>query len=161
MYTSRKIKPIRKLPFLNRSILKLRAALLTDNEAMGILPVCQASPISNRFLELPLCHFFAVSHTCIKRTFSVQSPSMNQHILTQSAGVQCLMFRTVCAIRHGCRWFQTETSCANLQRPCCKLPCEFYKKKFFIKHRFCLTHPPSVAVLNKNSQSKMYKDVYF
>ena len=80
---------------------------------------------------------------------------------TQSVGAQCSMFRTVYAIRHGCRWFQTETSCANLQRPCCKLPCEFYKKKFFVKHRFCLTHPPSVAVLNKNSQSKMYKDVYF
>ena len=29
---------------------------------------------------------------------------------TQSVGVQCLRFRTECAIRHGCRWFQTETS---------------------------------------------------
>ena len=29
----------------------------------------------------------------------------------QCIGVQCSMFRTVCVIRHGCRWFQTETRC--------------------------------------------------
>ena len=28
----------------------------------------------------------------------------------QSIVAQCSMSRTVCAIRHGCRWFQTETS---------------------------------------------------
>ena len=27
-----------------------------------------------------------------------------------SVGAQCSTFRTVCTIRHGCRWFQTETS---------------------------------------------------
>ena len=48
--------------------------------------------------------------------------------------------------------------CVNLQRPCYKLPCEFYKKKFFVKHRFCLTRPPSVAVLNTNLVVRTPKD---
>ena len=26
--------------------------------------------------------------------------------------------------------------CVNLQHPCCKLPCEFYKNKIFVKHRY-------------------------
>ena len=43
---------------------------------------------------------------------------------------------------------------SNVQRPCCPLPCEFHKNGIFVKHRFCLICPPSMAVLSKNSPSK-------
>ena len=58
--------------------------------------------------------------------------------------------RYIAQHRHGGRWFQTVASYVDLQHPCCKLPCEFCKSLPFAKHRFCLTRPPSVAILNKN-----------
>ena len=49
----------------------------------------------------------------------------------------------------------------NLQRPCCKLTCEFSKSIAFGKRRFWLTRPASIPEMPQTRRWKMYTDVHF
>ena len=61
-----------------------------------------ASP--NRFcITVSICSRAGIVTGALNKSLTINNPDA-------SVEAQCSMFRTVCTIRHGCRWFQTETS---------------------------------------------------